>query len=355
MSDLCKLIWCALIGPFRPRAALQAEILVLRHQLNVLRRKSPKRLAFSNVDRLVFAGLYRVAPGVLDALKILKPQTVIRWHRAGFRAYWGLEIMRARRPAKDTGGHSPTHSRHERREPALGSATDPWRTAQAWHRCRADHRGKIHGQEKAAAIAGLEDLSAQSCRRHCVDGFVRSPDDLVSAVVWTSDPAAFPPRACVAGCDRTPERPLDCPPTKPKPTAGIRRHSTSFAIGIACMALSSSRGFAQWAYGIGRLHRARHGKMDIRRGSSVQSDGIALTMSLCSANDISAICSIPTKNITTKLGRTYRCTRTRQSHVLSRPSVARWRCQFWAGCITNISGRKFPTGTGCPLMYMVVN
>jgi hypothetical protein len=86
MSDLCRLIWCALIGLFRPRAAL-AEILVLRHQLNVLRRKSPQRLAFSNVDRLVFTALYRAAPGVLDALKILKPQTVIRWHRAGFRAY----------------------------------------------------------------------------------------------------------------------------------------------------------------------------------------------------------------------------------------------------------------------------
>ncbi len=42
---------------------------VLRHQLNVLRRKSPKRLAFGNIDRLVFAGLYRVAPGVLDARK----------------------------------------------------------------------------------------------------------------------------------------------------------------------------------------------------------------------------------------------------------------------------------------------
>src|SRR6266567_276775 len=88
MSDLCRLIWCALIGLFRSRAALEAEILVLRHQLNVLRRKSPKRLAFGNIDRLVFAGLYRVAPGVLDALKILKPQTVIRWHRTGFRAYW---------------------------------------------------------------------------------------------------------------------------------------------------------------------------------------------------------------------------------------------------------------------------
>src|SRR5438105_2638619 len=88
MSDLCRLIWCALIGLFRPRAALEAEILVLRHQLNVLRRKSPQRLAFGNVDRLVFTALYRVAPGVLDALKILKPQPVIRWHRAGFRAYW---------------------------------------------------------------------------------------------------------------------------------------------------------------------------------------------------------------------------------------------------------------------------
>ena len=93
MSDLCRLMWCALVGLFRSRAALEAEILVLRHQLNVLRRKSPKRLAFSNVDRLVFAGLYRVAPGVFDALKILKPQTVIRWHRAGFQAYWRSRVM----------------------------------------------------------------------------------------------------------------------------------------------------------------------------------------------------------------------------------------------------------------------
>src|SRR5437899_912949 len=94
MSDLFRLIWCALIGIFRPRAALQAEILVLRHQLIVLRRKSPKRLAFGNVDRLVFTALYHVAPGVLDALKILKPQTVIRWHRAGFRTYWRWKSRR---------------------------------------------------------------------------------------------------------------------------------------------------------------------------------------------------------------------------------------------------------------------
>src|SRR6516165_6358132 len=86
--DLVRLIWCAFIESLRSRASLQAEILTLRHQLNVLRRKSPQRPTFSSIDRLVFAGLYRLAPGVLDALKIVKPETVIRWHRAGFRAYW---------------------------------------------------------------------------------------------------------------------------------------------------------------------------------------------------------------------------------------------------------------------------
>src|ERR1700722_18345046 len=98
MRDVCRLIWLALIGLFRSRASLQAEILRLRHQLNVLRRKSPQRLGFTSIDRLVFAGLYRLAPGVLDALKIVKPETVIRWHRAGFRAYWRWKSRRRSGP-----------------------------------------------------------------------------------------------------------------------------------------------------------------------------------------------------------------------------------------------------------------
>jgi hypothetical protein len=65
-------------------ASLAAEILALRHQINILRRHSPKRQTFSAMDRLIFAGLYRLAPTVLNALAIVKPETVIRWHRAGF-------------------------------------------------------------------------------------------------------------------------------------------------------------------------------------------------------------------------------------------------------------------------------
>jgi hypothetical protein len=88
MREACSLVWLALVGLFRSRAALEAEILILRHQLNIQRRQSPKRLNFSTLDRLIFAGLYRLAPSVLGALAILKPETVIRWNRAGFRSYW---------------------------------------------------------------------------------------------------------------------------------------------------------------------------------------------------------------------------------------------------------------------------
>ena len=88
MGNLPKLIWCFVIGLFRSRDALEAEIVALRHQLNVLRRKAPRRLVFSKCDRFVFACLYRLVPGILNTLVIVKPETVIRWHRAGFRLFW---------------------------------------------------------------------------------------------------------------------------------------------------------------------------------------------------------------------------------------------------------------------------
>ena len=84
MGDLCRLIWCAVIGLFRSQAALQAE--------NRFAAASTQCAAeageLSNIDRLMFAGIYSLAPKVLDALQIIKPETVIGWHRAGFRTYW---------------------------------------------------------------------------------------------------------------------------------------------------------------------------------------------------------------------------------------------------------------------------
>src|ERR1700746_2213425 len=88
MREACSLVWSVLVRLFRSRASLEAEILILRHQLNIQRRHLPKRLAFSAMDRLIFVALYRLLPGTLNALTLVKPDTVVRWHRAGFRSYW---------------------------------------------------------------------------------------------------------------------------------------------------------------------------------------------------------------------------------------------------------------------------
>jgi hypothetical protein len=88
MVDIFKLLWFGAVGLFQSRAALEAEILTLRHQLTVLRRKTSTRPAFRNGDRLIFSLLYYLAPSSLNALAIVRPETVIHWHRAGFRAWW---------------------------------------------------------------------------------------------------------------------------------------------------------------------------------------------------------------------------------------------------------------------------
>src|SRR5215475_2159497 len=94
MVNVLTLLWSALTSLFCSKARLEAEILVLRQQINVLRRRSTKRCAFSRLDRLVFVGLYRLAPGIVDALAIVRPETVIRWHRAGFRSFWRWKSRR---------------------------------------------------------------------------------------------------------------------------------------------------------------------------------------------------------------------------------------------------------------------
>jgi hypothetical protein len=88
MMDLVRLIVWTVVDLLRSRAALEAEILTLRQQINILRRTASKRQTFSAIDRLIFVCLYRLLPGVRDALTIVKPETVVRWHRAGFRSYW---------------------------------------------------------------------------------------------------------------------------------------------------------------------------------------------------------------------------------------------------------------------------
>jgi transposase InsO family protein len=73
---------------FKSRRRLEAEILVLRHQVNVLRQRAPHQLYLRWADRALFIWLYRSCPRILDAITIVRPETVVRWHRMGFAAYW---------------------------------------------------------------------------------------------------------------------------------------------------------------------------------------------------------------------------------------------------------------------------
>ena len=61
---------------------------MLRHQLIVLRRKLRGRVKLANSDRWFFIQLYRWFPSILKVLTVIRPETLVRWHRAGFRSYW---------------------------------------------------------------------------------------------------------------------------------------------------------------------------------------------------------------------------------------------------------------------------
>src|SRR5215471_9180831 len=85
MIDLFKLLGGLLVGLFRSRAAREAEVAFLRQQLVVLQRSAPARLRPRTADRLIFVWLYRLFPSLLEAAVVFKPETLVRWHRSGFR------------------------------------------------------------------------------------------------------------------------------------------------------------------------------------------------------------------------------------------------------------------------------
>ena len=88
MIAFLSLLFHVVVSPFKTRARLEAEIIMLRHQLNVLRRRFPSNPKLVVADRLLFVWLYRLFPSMLNAIAIVRPETIIRWHRTGFRFCW---------------------------------------------------------------------------------------------------------------------------------------------------------------------------------------------------------------------------------------------------------------------------
>src|SRR6516164_8283453 len=103
LTSLLLTAFASLRSWFRTRAALQIEILALRHQLTALRRSQRGRLRLNSADRLLWVGLSRLWSQWRSALLIVKPETVIAWHRRGFRWYWRWKSRQGEpgRPAID--------------------------------------------------------------------------------------------------------------------------------------------------------------------------------------------------------------------------------------------------------------
>ena len=105
-----------LVSPFRSKSRLEAENVALRRQLIILRRKMRGRVHLTNGDRLFLVQLYRWFPSVLNTITIIRPETLVRWHRAGFRRYWRWKSRSPWRPAANRGGPACADSTDERYE-----------------------------------------------------------------------------------------------------------------------------------------------------------------------------------------------------------------------------------------------
>ena len=98
MITLLSAVGSLLSFRVRSRASLELELVALRHQVTVLRRQRPGRPRLFSTDRLLWVWLYRIWPQVLDTMVLVKPATVVQWHRKGFRLYWRRRSRHLGRP-----------------------------------------------------------------------------------------------------------------------------------------------------------------------------------------------------------------------------------------------------------------
>ena len=126
MIELLRLILHIMASLFKPRTKLVAEILVLRQQLNVLRRQVSKRPQLSNTDRFLFVWLYRWFPSVLSAIAIPPARDDHPLASRGVPVVLAREVMQAGWQAENLGRAAQSHRRDEPRKSPLGCTTHSW-------------------------------------------------------------------------------------------------------------------------------------------------------------------------------------------------------------------------------------
>jgi hypothetical protein len=88
MLGLIQLLVALVSNRFKSPRQLEIENLYLRHQLNIALRRAPHGLRLRGIDRAFLVWMTRLWPDLLDLSRVVQPDTILRWHRAGFRTYW---------------------------------------------------------------------------------------------------------------------------------------------------------------------------------------------------------------------------------------------------------------------------
>ena len=177
---MIALIWfllAVLASAFKSKSRLEAENAVLRHQLIVLRRRVRGRVQPTNSDRWFLVQMYRWFPSILKVVTIVQPETLVRWHRAGFRRYW-------RWKSNSRGGRPRIEIELRALIRQMSTENQLWgaprihgellklgfSVAQNPDRCQA------HGPASLCSKSGMADLSAKPRSRHWRHGSVLGPD-----------------------------------------------------------------------------------------------------------------------------------------------------------------------------------
>src|ERR1700730_18463129 len=160
MIGLLCFVLAVLASPFKSKLRLEAENAVLRHQLIVLKRRLHGRVRLTNNDRWFFIQLYRWFSSILQVLTIIRPETLVRWHRAGFRGYWRWKSRRlGGRPQIDTELRVLIR-RMSMENPLWGAPRIHGELLKLGFEVAQSSVRQVHGQAAGAAQPGMADLLA---------------------------------------------------------------------------------------------------------------------------------------------------------------------------------------------------
>jgi hypothetical protein len=181
MFALITALFSWLVCRFRSRAALELEIVALRHQVAVLRRRRPGRPKLTSVDRLLWVWLYQIWPRCLEVMMLVQPATVIQWHRQGFRLYWHWR-SRAGRPRADREVRELIWQMSSA-NPLWGALRIHGESPQDRYRGQPGYGRQVHVAKIGCAFTELALFPAQSGRGHRRDRHVCGCLSVFSAFV----------------------------------------------------------------------------------------------------------------------------------------------------------------------------